>query len=59
MLPGGVGEEAGDELVGQFAEGQVDLGLQGREGSGIACQLIGPECLLGGQVGMNDFKGRL
>jgi hypothetical protein len=56
-LLGGVGEQAGDELVGQLVEGQVDLGLQGREGSGIACQLFGPERLLSSQVGMNEFQG--
>ena len=54
---GGLSEQAGDELVGELAEGQVDLGLQGSEGSGIACQLFGPEGLLGSQVGVNEFQG--
>jgi hypothetical protein len=57
LLLCGMSEQAGDELVGQLAEGQMDLGLQGREGSGIACQLFGPECLLGRQVGVNPFQG--
>jgi hypothetical protein len=57
LLLCGMSEQAGDELVGQLAEGQVDLGLQGREGSGVARQLFGPERLLGSQVGMNAFKG--
>ena len=53
----GVSEQAGDELVGKFAEGQVDLGFQGSEGGRIACQLFGPEGLLGSQVGMNQGQG--
>jgi hypothetical protein len=56
-LSSSVGEQAGDELVGQFAESQVDLGFQSREGGGIACQLLGPKGLLGSQVGMNEFEG--
>ena len=57
LLLCGVGEQAGDELVGEFAEGQVDLRLQGREGSRITRQLFGPESLLGSQVGLNAFQG--
>jgi hypothetical protein len=57
LLLGSVGEQAGDELVGQLIEGEVDLGLQDRQGSGIACQLFAPERLLGSQMGMNEFKG--
>ena len=57
LLLGGMGEQAGDELVGELAEGPVDLGLQGREGSGIARQLIGPKRLLGSQVGLNALQG--
>jgi len=53
----GMSEQAGDELVGELAEGQVDLRLQGSEGSRIACQLFGPECLLGSQVGVYQGKG--
>lgn len=55
-LLGSVGEQAGDELVGELAEGQVDLGFQGCEGSGVTCQLFGPERLLGSQVGVNALQ---
>ncbi len=57
LLLGSVGQQAGDQLVGELAKSQVDLVLQNREGSGIARQLFGPKRLLGGQVGMNAFQG--
>jgi hypothetical protein len=57
LLLRGVGQQTGDELVGQLIESEVDLGLQGRQGSGIVCQLFAPERLLGSQVRMNEFKG--
>jgi hypothetical protein len=52
-----MGEQTGDELIGQFAEGQMDLRLQDREGSGIARQLLSPLCMLGSQVSVNEPKG--
>jgi hypothetical protein len=57
LLPGDVGEEAGDELIGELAEGAVALGLQGGEGGGVAGELLGPERLLGGEVGADVLDG--
>ena len=53
----GMGEEAGDELIGEFAEGEVDLRLQGGEGSRVPRELLGPELLLGGEVGSDLLDG--
>jgi hypothetical protein len=53
----GVGQEAGDELIGELAEGEVDLGLQGSEGGGVARELLGPELLLSGKVIPDLLKG--
>lgn len=52
-----MGQKASDELIGELAEGLVDLGLQQGEGSGVACQLLGPELLLGGEVGADLLDG--
>lgn len=56
-MPGGVGEEAGDELIGELAEGAVDLGLQQGEGSGVAHELLGPGLLVRGEVGADLLDG--
>jgi hypothetical protein len=53
----GVGQEAGDELIGEPAEGEVDLGLQGGEGGGVPGELLGPESLLGSKVGADLLQG--
>jgi hypothetical protein len=53
----GVGQEAGDELVGELAEGAVDLRLQGREGGGVPRELLGPKLLLGREVGADLLQG--
>jgi hypothetical protein len=57
LLPGGVREEAGDELIGELAEGEVDLGLQQGEGRGVAHELLGPGLLLGSEVGADLLDG--
>jgi hypothetical protein len=44
-------------LIGELAEGEVDLGLQGGEGGGVAGELLGPELVLGGEVGADLLKG--
>ena len=46
LLRSGVGEEAGDELVGELAEGEMDLRFEAGEGRGVTRQLFGPEGLL-------------
>ena len=58
LLPPGVGEQAGDELVREVVEGLVDLRLQEGKGGGVARQLLGPARLLGGEVGA-DVLDRL
>lgn len=58
MLRSGVGEEAGDELVGELAEGEVDLRLEASEGRGVTRELFGPAGLLVGEVGL-DLLQRL
>jgi hypothetical protein len=57
LLECGMSKQTGDELVSEFAESQMDLGLQGSEGSRIACQLFGPEGLLVRQMGLNQGEG--
>src|SRR3954447_4601535 len=52
-----MGEQAGDELVREFAEGPVDLRLQDSERRGVARQLFGPEGVLGGEVGADLLDG--
>jgi hypothetical protein len=56
LLRSGVGKEAGDEVVGEVAEGEVDLGLKQGEGSGVTRQLFGPKGLLVGEAGMDLFQ---
>lgn len=46
LLGSGVGEKAGDELVGEVAEGEVDLGFEESEGRRVTRQLLGPAGLL-------------
>ena len=55
-LLGRVGEQAGDELVGELSKGEVDLGLQLREGSRVAVQLLGPGLLLSGELLLDLFE---
>jgi len=43
---GNAGEEAGDELVGEPAEAEVDLFLEGVKAGGVLGELFGPESLL-------------
>jgi hypothetical protein len=57
LLRSGVGEEAGDELVGELAEGEVDLGLEEGEGRGVARQLLGPAGLLVGELSVDLLQG--
>ena len=57
LLLSSMGQKAGDELIGELAEGMVDQGLQQGKGSGVACQLLGPELLLGGEVGADLLDG--
>jgi hypothetical protein len=57
LLRSGVGEEAGDELVGESAEGEVDLGLKAGEGRGVTRQLFGPEALLVGELRVDLLQG--
>src|SRR5262249_18262152 len=59
LLPGGVREQAGDELIGELAEGEVNLGLQQGEGRGVASELLGPGLLLGSEVGADLLEGRV
>jgi hypothetical protein len=54
----GVGEEAGDELIGELVEGEVNLRLKEGEGGGVGGELLGPELLLRGEVGA-DLLDRL
>jgi len=50
-------QEAGDESVGELLESVVDLGLEVGKGGGIAGELLGPELLLGGELGLNILEG--
>ena len=56
LLGGSMGEQAGDESVSELSEGLVDERLQSSEGSGIASELVGPEGLLGREVGVDLLK---
>lgn len=44
-------------MIGEFAEGEVNRGLQEGEGRGVTRQLLGPEPLLGGEVGADLLDG--
>jgi hypothetical protein len=57
LLDGGVGQEAGDELSSELAEGQVNLGLHEGQSGGVARQLLGPELLLGSKMGVDLLQG--
>ena len=50
LLCRGAGKEAGDELVGELVEGEVNLGLQEGEGGRVAGELFNPALLLRGEV---------
>ncbi len=56
LLVGRVGEKGGDELIGELAEGEVDLGFELSEGGRVASELIGPEKVLGGEVRADEFE---
>ena len=57
LLLGGVGEQAGDEAVGELSEGLVDVGLELAKGGGVAGELFGPEGLLGLELGVDLLEG--
>jgi len=57
LLLGRMSQEAGDELIGELAEGLVNLRLQQGKGSGVMCQLLAPELLLGGEVSTDLLDG--
>jgi hypothetical protein len=45
-LLSGSGQEAGDKLVGELSEAEMNLLLKSRKTSGIVGELVGPELLL-------------
>jgi hypothetical protein len=45
-LAGNPGEEAGDDLVGELAEAEMDLLLQSGKAGGVLGELFSPESLL-------------
>jgi hypothetical protein len=55
---GGVGQEAGDEVIGHLLKGLVNLRFQLREGSRVTSELVGPALLLGAELVMDVLKGR-
>jgi hypothetical protein len=57
LLLGGLGEQAGDEAVGELSEGLVNLGLKEGEGGGVAVQLFGPGLLVGGELLLDLLQG--
>jgi hypothetical protein len=56
-LLGGVGEQAGGQLVGELSKGAVDLGLQLGEGGRVAVQLLGPGLLLSEELLLDLYEG--
>lgn len=56
LLLRGVSEQAGDKLVGKVAKGLMNERLQDSESGGIACELLGPDGLLGSKMSMNLLK---
>jgi hypothetical protein len=52
-----VGEQGGDELIGKFAEGEVNLGFEEGEGGGVASELVGPEKLVRGELRADEIEG--
>jgi hypothetical protein len=57
LLCRGAGKEAGDELVGELVEGEVNLGLQEGEGGRVAGELFNPALLLRGEVAADLLDG--
>jgi hypothetical protein len=51
----GMSEEASDELIGEFAKGEVDLRFKKGKGGRVAAELLSPERLLGGEVSADLF----
>ncbi len=54
-----MGEQAGGAAVGEAGENAVDLGLELREGGGVACELLSPLFLLLREGGLEFLKGLL
>ena len=57
LLLSRMGEEAGDELISELVEGEVNLRLEVGEGSGVASKLLGPELLLSSEVDADLLNG--
>ena len=55
-LAGNPSEEAGDELVGELAEAEMDLLLQSGKAGGILGELFSPEVLLLLKLRVNFLK---
>ena len=58
-LAGNPGEEAGDELVGELAEAEMDLLLQSCKAGGVLGKLFSPELLLLLQLRADVLEGML
>lgn len=56
LLCRGAGKEAGDELVGELAEAEMDLLLQSGKAGGILGELFSPEVLLLLKLRVNFLK---
>jgi hypothetical protein len=52
-LAGGTGQEAGDELVGELAEAEMDLLLQSGKAGRVLGQALRPQLLLLLQLGLH------
>jgi hypothetical protein len=57
LLLGGVGEQAGDEAVGELSEGLVDVGLELAEGGRVTSKLFRPQGLLGLELAVDLLEG--
>jgi hypothetical protein len=58
-LGGGANQEAGDELVGEPAEAEMDLLLKGGKAAGVFSQPLRPLLLLLLQLGLDARQGLL
>jgi hypothetical protein len=56
-LLGGLGEEAGGELVRELSEGPVNLRLKLGKGGRIAGELFGPDLLVGDELLVDLLEG--
>jgi hypothetical protein len=56
VLVGNPGEEAGDELVSELAEAEMDLLLQSGKAGGIVGELLSPKGLLLLKLRVNVLK---